>query len=164
MKGNTVITAFISGEGTEHVDIRGNRVYNHCLATVVTNSAVVEDNYIYGCDYSGITILTGGHALSFQVTNNTVFPIFYIFKCKYFFNFLSQVEKGRSDTPFKLLGSFYPTGICVFSPTYQSTVTDVILQQNRVLDYTVWIYLLIDLYIFYFMWYLWLIFLILLFY
>ena len=66
------IAAFQSTNGTQYVELRGNTVYNHCLAIVSGVSGLVKDNYIRGCNFTGITVFTDSNPGTFQVTNNIV--------------------------------------------------------------------------------------------
>jgi hypothetical protein len=64
--------AFETYFGTAYVEIRNNQVYNHCLSITGTKSALVQDNYINGCDCTGISVFALTEAEQFQISNNKV--------------------------------------------------------------------------------------------
>jgi hypothetical protein len=66
--------AFGSNFGTGNVVLENNIVYDHCLGIMGCSAATVSNNYVVGCNLTGISIFGDENAAVFNFTNNTVSP------------------------------------------------------------------------------------------
>eukprot|EP00026_Physarum_polycephalum_P001146 Phypoly_transcript_01147.p1 GENE.Phypoly_transcript_01147~~Phypoly_transcript_01147.p1 ORF type:complete len:816 (+),score=70.83 Phypoly_transcript_01147:233-2680(+) len=93
-----VNVAFVTQSGTNGVDIRGNQIYDHCLGMFRTLTSQVYNNYVSGCNFIGISVLSdpGSDAANSDIRDN-------------------KVENGISRISIlDVVQEQYPSGILVF--------------------------------------------------